>query len=150
MKKKQEKTVTINDAKVNNLGGKKCYMRSTYLSMYLDTNSVGDVYFSSTNTNKWEFTKTDLDGAYFIKHIPTQLYLTANEKGDLFTAMELNSTFQKWYVHTTSEPEIYAYQNCCNELYFGVSFHGDIYLNEKDENSAKTGLIYTFQFFPKK
>ena len=41
MKKKQEKVATINEVKVNTLGGKKCYMRSTYLSMYLDINNVG-------------------------------------------------------------------------------------------------------------
>ena len=68
---------------------------------------------------------------------------------DLFTSIELNSTFQKCYVHTT-EPDIYGYQNCSNELFIAVSLKGEIYLNVKDENSAKTGLIYTFQFFPKK
>ena len=39
------------------MGGKKCYMRNTYLSLYLDSNNVGDVYFSATNLIKWEFTK---------------------------------------------------------------------------------------------
>ena len=71
-------------------------------------------------------------------------------KKDLFTSIELNSTFQKWYVHTTSEKDIYGYQNCSNELFLAVSLKGEIYLNVEDENSAKTGLIYTFQFFPKK
>ena len=148
--KKNEKKVEINEATVNSMGGKKCYMRNTYLSLYLDSNNVGDVYFSATNLTKWEFTKTDIDGGYFIKHIPTGLYLTSNEKGDLFTSIELNSTFQKWYVHTTTEQDIYGYQNCSNELFLAVSLKGEIYLNVKDENSAKTGLIYTFQFFPKK
>ena len=78
--KKNEKKVEINDATVNSMGGKKCYMRNTYLSLYLDSNNVGDVYFSATNLIKWEFTKTDIDGGYYIKHIPTGLYLTSNEK----------------------------------------------------------------------
>lgn len=149
-KKKNEKKVEINGATVNSMGGKKCYIRNTYLSLYLDTNNVGDVYFSSANITKWEFIKTDLDGSYFIKHIPTGLYLTSNEKGDIFTSIELNSTFQKWYIHTTTELEIYGYQNCSNELYISVNLKGEIYLNIKDENCAKTGLMYTFQFFPKK
>ena len=55
--KKNEKKVEINDATVNSMGGKKCYMRNTYLSLYLDSNNVGDVYFSATNLIKWEFTK---------------------------------------------------------------------------------------------
>ena len=54
--KKNEKKVEINDATVNSMGGKKCYMRNTYLSLYLDSNNVGDVYFSATNLIKWEFT----------------------------------------------------------------------------------------------
>ena len=53
--KKNEKKVEINDATVNSMGGKKCYMRNTYLSLYLDSNNVG-VYFSATNLIKWEFT----------------------------------------------------------------------------------------------
>ena len=47
--KKNEKKVEINEATVNSMGGKKCYMRNTYLSLYLDSNNVGDVYFSATN-----------------------------------------------------------------------------------------------------
>ena len=81
--KKNEKKVEINGATDNSMGGKKCYMRSTYLSLYLDSNNVGDVYFSATNLTKWEFTKTDIDGGYYIKLIPTGLYLTSNEKRSL-------------------------------------------------------------------
>ena len=55
--KKNEKKVEINDATVNSMGGKKCYMRNTYLSLYLDSNNVGDVYFSATNLIKWELLK---------------------------------------------------------------------------------------------
>ena len=93
---------------------------NTYLSLYLDSNNVGDVYFSATHLIKWEFTKTDIDGGYYIKHIPTGLYLTSNGKGDLFTSIELNSTFQKWYVHTTTELDITdirtAVMNCSSLL----------------------------------
>ena len=55
--KKNEKKVEINDATVNSMGGKKCYMRNTYLSLYLDSNNVGDVYFSATNLIKWDLLK---------------------------------------------------------------------------------------------
>ena len=55
--KKNEKKVEINDATVNSMGGKKCYMRNTYLSLYLDSNNVGDVYFSATNLIKWNLLK---------------------------------------------------------------------------------------------
>ena len=80
------------------MGGKKCYMRNTYLSLYLDSNNVGDVYFSATNLIKWEFTKTDIDGGYYIKHIPTGLYLTSNEKGDLFTSMVRSYYYRARYL----------------------------------------------------
>ena len=124
-------------------------MRNTYLSLYLDSNNVGDVYFSATNLIKWEFTKTDIDGGYYIKHIPTGLYLTSNEKRSLhFYWTELN--FPKMVRSYYYRARYYGYQNCSNELFIAVSLKGEIYLNVKDENSAKTGLIYTFQFFPKK
>lgn len=178
-KGKPKKRITINDKPVS-LGGKKCYMMSNYWFQYLDTNNVGDLFFGLTNPIKWEFIKSDIDNACLIRHIPTQLYLTTNEKGDVFTSVDLQSTFQKWWTYPTSEAEVYAYQNCANELWLHISPGGELYMDlteetpeekaeklEKDkggknskkndkgkkaagEEKEKTGLFKTFQFFPKK
>ena len=93
--------------------------------------------------------KTDIPGAYTIKHINTNLFLTSNEKGDIFATVDLNSSFQKWFVFNSSEAETYAYQNVSNGLYFNVSLRDEIYLDQINTNT-KRSLINTFQFFPKK
>lgn len=62
--KKNEKKVEINDSTVNSMGGKKCYMRNTYLSLYLDSNNVGDVYFSATNLIKLILTEVIISSTF--------------------------------------------------------------------------------------
>lgn len=144
--KTKVKEVNMTDKTNKRLGEKSCYIRGDFNSLYLDSNNVGDVYFEMSVVNKWEFIATDLPGGYFIRYIPTQLYLTSNEKGELFTTIELNSTFQKWQLFETSKPEVYAYQNLSNSLYLCVNESDTIYLDTKCTN----GFLYTFQFFPKK
>ena len=150
-KKSKVKEVTIETTKSNRMDGKTYYMRNTFTSCYLDCNNVGNVYFSLNEPCKWEFIKTETQGAYFIKHVNTQLYLTSDEHGDLFTTISLNSTLQKWNVFNTSSPEVYAYQNLSNELYILVNNTNDIFLYDLSLASNKqSGLFYTFQRFPKK
>ena len=143
------KVIKIDETKNNKMDMKKCYMRSVFNFCFLETNNVGDIYFSTTEQNKWEFKKTDIQGAYTIKHINTNLFLTSNEKGDIFSTIDLNSSFQKWFVFNSSEAETYAYQNVSNGLYFNVSLRDEIYLDQINTNT-KRSLINTFQFFPKK
>ena len=143
------KVITIEETKANKMDMKKCYMRNIFNFCFLETNNVGVVYFSTTEQNKWEFKKIDIPGAYTIKHINTNLLLTSNEKGDIFSTIDLNSSFQKWFVFNSSEAETYAYQNVSNGLYFNVSLRDEIYLDQINTNT-KRSLINTFQFFPKK
>lgn len=144
--KKEEKEITISEKKQNKMEGKTYYLRSTFNSSYLDCDNIGDVYFSLSDPCKWEFIKTDLPGTYFMKHVNTQLFLTSNERGDIFTTVELNNSFQKWSVFSAG-PENFAYQNLSNELFFHVNNKDVIYL---DENPDAQGLFNTFQRFPKK
>ena len=146
------------DSKYMGMGGKKNYMRIYVSSQYLDCNTIGDIYMSINTTNKWDFQKTDLDGAYTIKHINTGLYLTSNEKGELFGAINLDSTYQKWYLYKTKTDNLYAYQNASNNLYIFSDLRGKIYLDEEEPSTEVngtikgegTGYMYTFQNFPKK
>ena len=150
-KKSNKKEVTIEKTKSNRMDKKTFYMRNTFNSSYLDCNNVGNVYFSLNEPCKWEFIKTETVGAYYIKHVNTQLYLTSDEHGDLFTTVSLNSTLQKWNVYKTSTPDVYAYQNLSNGLYIFVNNTNEmfLYLLEQAPNK-QSGLFYTFQRFPKK
>ena len=127
-KKSKVKEVTIETTKSNRMDGKTYYMRNTFTSCYLDCNNVGNVYFSLNEPCKWEFIKTETVGAYYIKHVNTQLYLTSDEHGDLFTTVSLNSTLQKWNVYKTSTPDVYAYQNLSNGLYIFVNNTNEMFL----------------------
>ena len=150
-KKTAKKEVLIEKTKSNRMDKKTFYMRNTFNSSYLDCNNVGNVYFSLNDPCKWEFIKTETPGAYFIKHVNTQLYLTSDEHGELFTTVSLNSTLQKWNVFNTSSPDVYAYQNLSNELYILVNNTDDIFLYDLEHAPNKqSGLFYTFQRFPKK
>ena len=120
-KKTAKKEVLIEKTKSNRMDNKTHYMRNTFNSSYLDCNNVGNVYFSLNEPCKWEFKKTETPGAYFIKHINTNLFLTSDEHGDLFTTVSLDSTLQKWNVYNTSSPDVYAYQNLSNNLYLFVN-----------------------------
>jgi hypothetical protein len=150
------KITPISDTKNTRLDSKKCFLQSTFNSCYLDCNNVGDVYFSLDNPTKWEFKKTDIPGAYTLKNINTDLYLTSNEIGDLFATVELNNSFQKWNVFNTGDKndkeEKYAYANLSNDLYFNISNQDEIYLNPKSENDENNQrcIFKTFQNFPKK
>ena len=104
------KVIQVEETKNNKMDMKKCYMRSLFNFCFLETNNVGDVYFSTTEQNKWEFKKTDIPGAYTIKHINTNLFLTSNEKGDIFATVDLNSSFQKWFVFNNYENEPFIYK----------------------------------------
>ncbi len=148
---KNKKEILIEKTKSNRMDSKTYYMRNTFTSCYLDCNNVGNVYFSLNEPCKWEFKKTETQGAYVIRHINTNLYLTSDEHGDLFTTVSLNSTLQKWNVFNTSSPDIYAYQNLSNGLYIFVSKANELFMYELDQAPDKqTGLFYTFQRFPKK
>ena len=150
-KKSKVKEVEITTNKSNRMDGKTYYMRNTFTSCYLDCNNVGNVYFSLIEPCKWEFIKTETPGAYYLKHVNTQLYLTSDEHGELFTTVSLNSTLQKWNVYTTSTPDTYAYQNLSNGLYILVNNMNEIFLYYLDNSINKqSGLFYTFQRFPKK
>ena len=150
-KKSAKKEVTIEKTKSNRMDSKTYYMRNTFTSSYLDCNNVGNVYFSLNEPCKWEFKKTETPGAYFIRHINTNLFLTSDEHGDLFTTISLNSTLQKWNVFNTSSPEVYAYQNLSNGLYLLVNNTNEVFLYELElAPNKQSGLFYTFQRFPKK
>ena len=71
-KKTNKKEIKITGGKANRMDGKTFYMRNTFTSCYLDCNNVGDVYFSLENPTKWEFTKTDIPGAYTLKNVNTK------------------------------------------------------------------------------
>ena len=91
-KKTNKKEVLIEKTKSNRMDSKTYYIRNTFTSCYLDCNNVGNVYFSLTEPCKWEFKKTETPGAYFIRHINTNLFLTSDEHGDLFTTVSLDSS----------------------------------------------------------
>ena len=150
-KKTNKKEVLIEKTKSNRMDSKTYYMRNTFTSCYLDCNNVGNVYFSLNEPCKWEFKKTETPGAYFIRHINTNLFLTSDEHGDLFTTVSLDSTLQKWNVFNTSSPEVYAYQNLSNGLYILVNNTNELFLYDLEHAPNKqSGLFYTFQRFPKK
>ncbi|MCQ2817748.1 MAG: hypothetical protein MJ252_10830 [archaeon] len=144
--------------KYGGMGGKRNYMRVLLTNQYLDCNTVGDIFMSMNETNKWDFGKTDLANAYTIKHVLTGLYLTSNEKGELFGSIDLNSTYQKWYLYSTKTDTLYAYQNASNSLFIYADFTGNVYLDESQETTLEngvlkgegTGFMFTFQNFPKK
>ena len=153
---KGKKNPKIQETKNTRLDSRKCYIQSTFNSCFLDCNNVGDVYFSLENPSKWEFSKTDIPGAYTLKNINTNLYLTSNQIGDLFVTVELNNSYQKWNVFNTGDKndkeENYAYSNLSNDLFFYVSDHDEIYLYPKDTNEENNFrcIFKTFQNFPKK
>ena len=149
-KNSKKKETEISTSTSNRMGGKTYYVRNTFTSCYLDCNNVGNVYFSLNDPCKWEFIGTETTGAYYLKHVNTQLYLTSDEHGDLFTTVGLNSTLQKWLIHTTSINETYAIKNLSNNLYILVNNTNDIYLYELNDTNKETGLFYAFQRFPKK
>ena len=150
--KKKVKIINIDNSTANKLDLKKMYMRSSFNSCYLDNNNVGDVYFSLDNPNKWEFKATDMIGAYTIKSLNTNLLLTTNEKGEIFTTYDLDSSYQKWYVYNTDTKEIYLFKSVANDLIIKVSPLDEIYLDEQDENNEnnQSGLFNSFVNFPKK
>jgi len=151
--KKKVKIIAIVNTTANKLDSKKMYMRSSFNSCYLDNNNVGDVYFSLDNPNKWEYKGTDMIGAYTIKSLNTNLFLTTNERGEIFTTYDLNSSsYQKWYVINTDTKDVYLYKNFANDLIVKVSPLDEIYLDEKDENDEnnQVGLFNSFVNFPKK
>ena len=80
---KNKKEILIEKTKSNRMDSKTYYMRNTFTSCYLDCNNVGNVYFSLNEPCKWEFKKTETQGAYVIRHINTNLYLTSDDHGDL-------------------------------------------------------------------
>ena len=150
-KKTKKKEVKIETTKSNRMEGKTYYMRNTFTSCYLDCNNVGNVYFSLNEPCKWEFIKTETPGAYYIKHINTQLYLTSDEHGDLFTTISLNSTLQKWCVYVTSTPDVFAYQNLSNGFYIFVNNKNELFMYDMEHApNNQSGLFFTFQRFPKK
>jgi hypothetical protein len=93
-----------------------------------------------------------LVGAYTIKSLNTNLFLTTNEKGEIFTTYDLESSYQKWYVYNTDTKEIYLYKSVANDLIIKVSPMDEVYLDEKDENNEnnQVGLFNSFVNFPKK
>ena len=153
---KNKKEIALGTTKARNLDGKTFFIKNTASFYFLDCNNIGNVYFvekkpNDPSPNKWEFIKTESVGTYYIKHVNTQLYLTSDEHGDIFTTIPLNSTLQKWNIYSTSVAETYNVQNMSNELYLLESKTDDVYLYMIDDDKKKDfAFFHIFQRFPKK
>jgi hypothetical protein len=115
-KNKKENEISFDEKFIS----KKLGSKSFFIKMgtnYIDSNNLGQLflYRDTKERNlyqKWEFT-TDTPGTYLIKNVFTGLYLTTDERGNIYVTSKLDSVYQKWTVYENSS---IAIRNNCNKM----------------------------------
>ena len=155
MDKNKKKDKTLNNNMALKLNGKSFFFQSFSCKYYLDSNHCGDLFLNPTERQgfqKWEFQMADLPGFYFIKNTFTGLYASSNESGELFSNIfNPNSSYQRWRVNLTSEPEWNVIFNVGNDLILGLNKENKLMLKVFDKVLfEKLETTYVFLLFSKK
>ena len=120
MDKKKNKCKTMSKDLALRLNNKILYLQSNFCKYFLDSNNNGDLFLNRNDrvaNQKWEFSTPDVAGEYFLKNVSTGLYLSTNDYGDLFTDIQiLESSYQRWKIHNTTDPDNYTIVNKGNDL----------------------------------
>jgi len=99
---------------------KSLFIQNFSCKYFLDSNYAGDLFlyhYERQGFQKWEFQIADLPGIYYIKNTITGLYFSSNECGDLFcNVLKPTSSYQRWKIHLTTEPDWYTIINLGNDL----------------------------------
>ncbi len=155
MDKKKKNDKSLKDDMALKLNGKSLFFQSNACKYYLDSNNQGDLFLNPTERQsfqKWEFQTADLPGFYFIKNTVTGFYVSSNEFGELFcNIFSPNSSYQRWKVNLTSEPEWYVIFNVGNDLILGLNKSNKLIMKEFNKVLyEKLENTYVFLMFAKK
>ena len=155
MDKSKKKVQTLSNDLALRFNGKSLFFQNKCTKTYVDSNHCGDLFLSAKERQgyqKWEFQVADLAGFYFIKNLITGLYLSSNECGEIFcNVFNPNSSYQRWRVNLTSEPEWYVMFNVGNDMVLGINKLNKPIIKVFDkELFNKLESSYAFLLFAKK
>ena len=116
------------------LNNKTLLIESNYCKYFMDSNNNGDLFLNKddrTANQKWEFFTPDVAGEYFLKNVASGFYLASNDYGDLFTDVQvLESSFQRWKIHQTTDPDNYTIVNKGNDMIMFVHKSNKVMMQE--------------------
>lgn len=154
---KKQKTIELIKDKSEKITPKKLPSKTNFIfnqveSSFIDTNSSGDLFLNTTNTQrsflKWDFL-SQTSGVYLIKNTSSELYLTSSSSTDVICLPYIsNCPNQKWVLYETTEKECFIIQSYADKLEVDV-LNGKVFIMNETSLVNDVSKTRLFKIFPK-